>query len=119
EVGSQIVAMRIGFVVGDSLYLYYSGFDPQWSRYGVMTTTVAEAIKYAIAQGLKTVNLSPSLDMSKARWSPRQVDYKSAYEHGGRLRSRVAGQAYLRARSGEGLQSWLLQHLIAARRHWR
>jgi CelD/BcsL family acetyltransferase involved in cellulose biosynthesis len=118
EVGSQIVAMRIGFVVGDSLYLYYSGFDPQWSRYGVMTTTVAEAIKYAIAQGLKTVNLSPSLDMSKARWSPRQVDYKSAYEHGGRLRSRVAGQAYLRARSGEGLQSWLLQHLIAARRHW-
>jgi len=118
DVDGRFVAMRIGFVVGDSLYLYYSGFDPRWSRYSVMTTTVAEAIKYAISHGLKTVNLSPTLDISKARWGPRQVDYKSAYEHGGRLRSRIAGQAYMRARSGEGLQSWLLQHLIAARHHW-
>jgi CelD/BcsL family acetyltransferase involved in cellulose biosynthesis len=118
KVDSQIVAMRIGFVVGGSLYLYYSGFDPQWSRYSVMTTMVAETIKYAIAQGLKTVNLSPTKDISKTRWSPRQVDYGSAYEQAGRLRSRLARRAYVKARSGEGLQSWVLQHLIPARRHW-
>jgi len=118
KVGSQVVAMRIGFIVGTSLYLYYSGFNPEWSRYGVMTTTVAEAIKYAIANGIKTVNLSPTIDMSKARWSPRQIDYKSAYEQSGRLRSRLARGAYMKARSGEGLQSWVLQHLIPARRHW-
>jgi CelD/BcsL family acetyltransferase involved in cellulose biosynthesis len=118
KIGSQVVAMRIGFVVGGSLYLYYSGFDPAWSRYSVMTTTVAEAIKYAIAQGLETVNLSPTLDISKARWSPRQVDYQSAYEQRGRLRSRLARHAYMKARSGEGLQSWVLQHLIPARHHW-
>jgi CelD/BcsL family acetyltransferase involved in cellulose biosynthesis len=119
EVDSQIVAMRIGFLVGGSLYLYYSGFDPQWARYSVMTTTLAEAIKYAIAHGLKTVNLSPTLDISKARWSPRQVDYKSAYEQGERLRSRLASRAYMIARSSEGLQSWVLQHLIPARHNWR
>jgi CelD/BcsL family acetyltransferase involved in cellulose biosynthesis len=119
KVGSQVVAMRIGFVVGGSLYLYYSGFDPAWSRYSVMTTTVAEAIKYAIAQGLKTVNLSPAKDLSKERWSPRQVDYQSAYEHSGRLRSRLARRAYMTARSGEGLQSWVLQHLIPARHNWQ
>jgi CelD/BcsL family acetyltransferase involved in cellulose biosynthesis len=118
KIGSQIVAMRIGFVVGDSLYLYYSGFDPEWARYSVMTTTVAEAIKYAIAHGIKTVNLSPTKDVSKTRWSPREVDYKSVYEQGRRLRSRLARQAYVRARSGEGLQSWFLQHLIPGRRHW-
>jgi hypothetical protein len=83
-----------------------------------MTTTVAEAIKYAIAQGLKTVNLSPTIDISKTRWSPRQVDYQSAYEQSGRLRSRLARHAYMKARSGEGLQSWVLQHLIPARHHW-
>ena len=49
----QIVAMRLGFVVDDSLYLYYSGYDPLWARYSVMTTTVAEALKYAIACGLQ------------------------------------------------------------------
>jgi CelD/BcsL family acetyltransferase involved in cellulose biosynthesis len=118
KVGSQIVAMRIGFVVGDGLYLYYSGFDPQWSRYSVMTTTLAEAIKYAIAHDLKTVNLSPTKDISKTRWSPREVDYKSVYEQGPRLRSRLARQAYVTARSGAGLQSWVLRHLIPARRHW-
>jgi CelD/BcsL family acetyltransferase involved in cellulose biosynthesis len=117
-VGSRIVAMRIGFVVGDSLYLYYSGFDPAWARYGVMTTTVAEAIKYAIAHGLKTVNLSPNLDVSKSRWSPRQVDYKSVYEEGWRLRSRWARRAYVKARSGTGKRSRLLQLLIPARRTW-
>jgi CelD/BcsL family acetyltransferase involved in cellulose biosynthesis len=116
--GAQIVAMRIGFLVGDGLYLYYSGFDPRWSRYGVMTTTVAEVIKYAIAHGLKTVNLSPTQDVSKSRWSPRQVDYKSAYEQGARLRSRLARRTYMTARSGSGLQSWVLRRLILARREW-
>jgi len=111
--------MRLGFVVGDSLYLYYSGFDPAWARYSVMTTTVAEAIKYAIGQGLRTVHLSPTRDISKTRWGPRQVDYGSAYEPKDRLRSRLAHRAYLRARSETGFPSKLLQRLNAARRMWQ
>jgi CelD/BcsL family acetyltransferase involved in cellulose biosynthesis len=118
RVGPQLVATRLGFVTGNSLYLYYSGFDPAWSRYSVMTTTVAEAIKYAIAQGLKTVSLSPAKDVSKTRWSARQVNYASAYENAERLRSRLASGAYLRARSGAGFQSRVLQRLISARRNW-
>jgi CelD/BcsL family acetyltransferase involved in cellulose biosynthesis len=118
KVGTQVVAMRIGFVVGESLYLYYSGFDPKWSRYSVMTTTVAEAIKYAIAHGLKTVNLSPNQDVSKSRWGPRQIDYKSALEQGTGLRSRLATRAYLKARSDAGAQSWLLKRLMPALRSW-
>jgi CelD/BcsL family acetyltransferase involved in cellulose biosynthesis len=119
KIAAQVVAMRIGFVVGDSLYLYYSGFDPEWSRYSVMTTTVAEAIKYAIAHGLKSVNLSPNKDFSKTRWGPRQIDYKAAIEQGAGLRSRLATRAYLKARADPGQQSWLLKHLIPARRTWR
>jgi CelD/BcsL family acetyltransferase involved in cellulose biosynthesis len=118
NIDSQVVAMRIGFVVGGSLYLYYSGFDPAWSRYSVMTTALAEAIKYAIAQGIKTVNLSPTKDVSKTRWGPRQVDYQSAYQQNRRLRSRLARRAYMKAKSGEGLQSWVLQRLITARHNW-
>jgi CelD/BcsL family acetyltransferase involved in cellulose biosynthesis len=117
-IGSQVVATRIGFVTGDSIYLYCSGYDPEWARYSVMTTTVAEAIKYAIAQGLKTVNLSPVKEISKTRWGPRQVDYQAAYQQGGRLRSRIARHAYLRARSADGLQGWVLQHLAPARHSW-
>jgi len=59
KIGSQIVAARIGFVVGTGLYLYYSGYDPKWARYSVMTTTVAEAIKYAIATGSRPSTYRP------------------------------------------------------------
>ena len=118
RIDSKIVATRVGFVVSDSLYLYYSGFDPQWARYSVMTTTVAEAIKYAIVQGLATVNLSPTKDISKTRWGPREVTYRSAYQQGARLHSGLAHRAYLKSRSPEGIQSWILRRLIPARRTW-
>jgi CelD/BcsL family acetyltransferase involved in cellulose biosynthesis len=119
KIDAQVVAMRIGFVVGTSLYMYYSGFNPAWSRYSVMTTTLAEAIKYAIAHGLTSISLSPNKDVSKTRWGPRQVDYQSAIEQGVGLRSRLATRAYLKARSDPGRQSWFLRHLIPARRTWR
>ncbi|MGA2399828.1 MAG: GNAT family N-acetyltransferase [Steroidobacteraceae bacterium] len=106
RIGGEIVAMRIGFVVDDSLYLYYSGYDPRWARYSVMTTTMAEAIKYAIAAGLTSVGLSPTRDLAKTRWGPRQVDYASAYEIRDRLRSRCAYAAYLKARGNE-TPAWL------------
>lgn len=106
RIGGEIVAMRIGFVVEDSLYLYYSGYDPRWARYSVMTTTMAEAIKYAIAAGLTTVGLSPSRDLAKTRWGPRQIDYASVYETRDRLRSRCASGAYLKARGSE-TPAWL------------
>ena len=116
KINSQVVAMRVGFLVGDSLYLYYSGFDPAWARYSVMTTTMAEAIKYAIAHGLKTVNLSPTRDIAKTRWGPRQIDYRSAYQLSGTLRSRFARLVYQQARSGPA--SRLLRRLISAHRDW-
>lgn len=117
-IGGRVVASRIGFEVGGSLYLYYSGFDPEWSKYSVMTTTVAEAVKYAIARGLKTVNLSPGNDVSKTRWSPREIPHQIAYEHSGRLKSRLVRHAYVKARSRAGLQGWLLNRLIPGRRNW-
>jgi CelD/BcsL family acetyltransferase involved in cellulose biosynthesis len=113
KIGAEIVAMRIGFVVGDALYLYYSGFDPQWWNFSVMTTTLTEAIKYAIGLGLRIVNLSPTRDVAKTRWGARQMDYGSAYEIRGRLRSRLANSAYLKIKSDEG--SKLLQRLMVPR----
>jgi CelD/BcsL family acetyltransferase involved in cellulose biosynthesis len=118
EIAGRVVAARIGFVVGDSLYLYYSGFDPGWSKYSVMTTTVAESIKHAIDLRLKTVNLSPGNDISKTRWGPREIPSQTAYEYGGRLSSRLVSHAYVKARSGQGLQGWLLKRLMPGRRHW-
>ncbi|MDP9150430.1 MAG: GNAT family N-acetyltransferase, partial [Myxococcota bacterium] len=75
HVGGVLAATRIGFVLADSLYLYYSGFDPAFAKYSVMTTSVAEAIKYAIGERLGWVNLSTGEDVSKTRWRPLEIGF--------------------------------------------
>jgi len=117
KIGSSVVASRIGFVVGESLYLYYSGFDPAWSKFSVMTTTLAEAIKYAIRCRLKTVNLSPAADPSKTRWAPRVVPYELALEKRDRLRSKIASSAYLFARA-ESSSARILTRTLNLHRRW-
>jgi CelD/BcsL family acetyltransferase involved in cellulose biosynthesis len=98
RIGDAVVASRIGFVVGESLYLYYSGYDPEWGRHSVMTTAVAEAIRYAIEQGFRTVNLSTGTDVSKTRWRPEQITFLSARQSSPSLRGRVMAAAYRAAR---------------------
>ncbi len=100
SIAGQIVSSRLGFVLADTLYLYYSGFDPAWARYSVMNTTTAEALKYSIANGIKTVNLSLHRERSKLRWRPRQVEIHSAIVTRERPRSRMASAAYQLIRSG-------------------
>jgi CelD/BcsL family acetyltransferase involved in cellulose biosynthesis len=75
EIGGQIVATRLAFVAGNHLYFYYSGYDPEWGKYSVMTTVVAEAIKYAIEKRMTSVNLSTWPDESKLRWRPDELHY--------------------------------------------
>ena len=119
RIGAEIVAVRVGFVVGGCLSLYYSGFDPGWARYGVMTTTIAEAMKYAIESGLETVNLSRGTDISKTRWGPAVVPYVCVSESHRRLGSRLAYHCYNSVRSGKGLPSWILRRFGQANRVWR
>jgi CelD/BcsL family acetyltransferase involved in cellulose biosynthesis len=98
-INGEVVASRIGFVVGSSLYLYYSGYDPRFSRYGVMTTTLVEAIKHAIAGGLNAVNLSVGTDDSKCRWAPRAVAFAQAVQTSPSYFGRVAWEIYRCARA--------------------
>jgi CelD/BcsL family acetyltransferase involved in cellulose biosynthesis len=118
RIGTKVVASRIGFVVRDGLYFYYSGFDPAWARYSVMTTTVAEALKYAIASGLTTANLSVTGEQSKLRWRPRLVEFHSALVHREFLSSRIVCSAYRVAMSGKGTPARLLKSLFWAHRDW-
>jgi CelD/BcsL family acetyltransferase involved in cellulose biosynthesis len=112
-VDGQVVATRVGFVMGDTLYLYYSGFDPAFARYSVMTTVLAEIIKFAIAKGIRTVNLSPGTDVGKTRWGPREVPISQLVQVERSVRARVARKAYEFARSGKG---WIGKITAGSRR---
>jgi CelD/BcsL family acetyltransferase involved in cellulose biosynthesis len=98
HVGNRKVAVKLGFAIGGSLYLYYSGFDPAFGRYSVMTTCLAEAIRYAIGQGFAWVDLSTGTDVSKNRWRPERVVYRSAEQISPNLRSQMVHDGYGLAR---------------------
>lgn len=115
RIGAEIVASRIGFAVGDSIYLYYSGFDPAWGRYSVMTTTISEAFKYAIANGFRAVNLSLGPEQSKLRWRPRLVEFRTAIVSRQSLSSRLKCGAYRAAMSTNGAPTSVLRSLLPPR----
>jgi CelD/BcsL family acetyltransferase involved in cellulose biosynthesis len=73
EIAGSVVASRLGFLMGDELYLYFSGYEPAWGAFSVMTTTVAETVKWAIEHEVRLLNLSPGTDVSKTRWGARPV----------------------------------------------
>jgi CelD/BcsL family acetyltransferase involved in cellulose biosynthesis len=116
EIGGRIVATRLGFLLGDELYLYYSGYDMLWGRYSVMTTLVAEAIKWAIQQGLRVVALSTGKDVSKLRWGPRSIVFHSGLQVGAALRSALAFRAYHQVLEARDHDSPLGKLLTVARR---
>lgn len=93
RIKGTVVATRIGFVEGSSLYLYYSGYDPAWGKYSVMTTTLAEALRHAIGEGTTSVNLSTGCDVSKTRWRPDEVVYRSAVQASPSARGRAVALA--------------------------
>jgi CelD/BcsL family acetyltransferase involved in cellulose biosynthesis len=41
RIGDTTVASRVGFTRGDCLYLYYSGYEPAFAQYAIMTRAVA------------------------------------------------------------------------------
>lgn len=75
-----VVATRVGFSFGRELYLYHSGNDPAWDKYSIMTTLLAEIMKWAIGEGVQVLNLSTGNDRSKTRWKPTEIIYSDGVE---------------------------------------
>ena len=117
RIDGRVVATRIGLAASDCLYLYYSGYDPEYARYSIMTTTLVEALKYAIGARYRTANLGSGRDLSKTRWNPREVDYHQGVQVSHELRGRAAHKAF--ALASGALQSPVVwryaQHLLARR----
>ena len=80
EIGGIVVASRLAFLLGSDLYVYYTGYDPAWKTYRVMTVLVTEIIKWAFAHGVERINLSTGRDQSKMRWKPREVLFGDAVQ---------------------------------------
>lgn len=93
-IGDVVVATRLAFVCGDELYLYFSGYLPEWGKYSAMTTVVVEIMKWAISQRFKIVNLSFGCDRSKLRWQPERCDYIGGFSVSRNRRAQLLWPGY-------------------------
>lgn len=94
QIGGKTVASQLAFAMGGDLWLYTSGFDPQWRRYGIMTMLTVEVMQWAIASKYERVNLSCGHDRAKMRWRPAEMAHTYFLESAPSLRGRLAMQAY-------------------------
>ena len=78
EVDGKVLASRMAFLLGDELYLHFSGYDLDWRKHGIMTTLMCECFKWAIERGIKIVNLAKGKDASKIRWRSRESAFHDA-----------------------------------------
>ena len=90
RINGEMVAMRLAFRCKKEMYFYYSGYDPQYSQYSVMTTLLAESLKWCIEKGLQSANLSVGTDVSKTRWGPQDIAYLETHFVHASLRGRIS-----------------------------
>ena len=116
EVAGKVVASRLAFQLDDVLYLYFSGYDPVWRYHSVMTVLMAEMIQWALARGIREINLSTGNDQSKLRWKPKEVLLHEAMLISPSPWVRHSFRAYLR---GADLRAKLRGEGAVARQFWR
>jgi CelD/BcsL family acetyltransferase involved in cellulose biosynthesis len=112
RIGGAVVAARVGFVLGQELYLYFTGYRSEFARFSVMTTTTAEAIQWAIYRGLKLVNFSPGRDVSKTRWSPNEILFRDALLGSGNRPSHWKEAAFMRVRDERLRKTGVVSRLL-------
>jgi CelD/BcsL family acetyltransferase involved in cellulose biosynthesis len=101
HVNGELAAIRLAFAFDHELYLYFSGFDPEWKKYGVMTTLVVEIIKWSIEHKFGLLNLSTGKDLSKLRWKPNEITFQDITQPSCSLRGQfvLRAEAWVRNRS--------------------
>ncbi len=72
EVGNEVVAAQIWLERSRTLFLYYSGYLPEWSKYSVAMVTSSEILKAGIARGFDRVEFLRGTGQFKTRWDTQQ-----------------------------------------------
>jgi CelD/BcsL family acetyltransferase involved in cellulose biosynthesis len=106
-IGTKPVASQLTFTMGKDLWLFASGFEPNWRRYGVMTMLTTEVMQWALRSNYEVVNLSCGHDRGKSRWRPSEITFTHVLEKSPGLRGRLAMRSYRALDDARHLSAWL------------
>ncbi|HEV2140249.1 MAG TPA: GNAT family N-acetyltransferase [Candidatus Dormibacteraeota bacterium] len=68
HVDGDVVAGQMWFERDCRIFLYYSGFVPEWSKYGVQLVTTLEVLKHGMRRGVRHVEFLRGGGQLKERW---------------------------------------------------
>jgi CelD/BcsL family acetyltransferase involved in cellulose biosynthesis len=64
----EVVAAQMWFERAGTIFLYYSGFEPAWAKYGVQLVTTLEVLKHGMGRGIHHVEFLRGGGQLKERW---------------------------------------------------
>jgi CelD/BcsL family acetyltransferase involved in cellulose biosynthesis len=94
EIDGSVAGCQVGYVLGRELYMYFSGYDPAWAKYSLMTRLMAEVIKWATEQNFNLINLSTGKDLSKLRWKPEEIILSHHLQFASNMRGSLVRHAF-------------------------
>jgi CelD/BcsL family acetyltransferase involved in cellulose biosynthesis len=68
RIGDEVVAAQMWFEKRTTIWLYYSGFLPSWSKYSVALVTTLEVLKQGMQRGFDRVEFLRGGGQLKERW---------------------------------------------------
>ncbi|HZQ49640.1 MAG TPA: GNAT family N-acetyltransferase [Candidatus Dormibacteraeota bacterium] len=72
RVHGEVVAAQLWLEQSGTVFLYYSGFLPAWSKYSVAMITTSEIFKDAMARDVHRVEFLRGANHFKSRWGTQQ-----------------------------------------------
>jgi CelD/BcsL family acetyltransferase involved in cellulose biosynthesis len=117
RVHGDVVAAQLWLEQAGTIFLYYSGFLPGWSKYSVAMITTSEIFKDAMARNVHRVEFLRGANHFKSRWGTEQRVESDVVL--GRNRALVsARERYFvqRKRLGQRLDRWRFRIEDAVRR---
>lgn len=78
-VDGRDVAAQLWFEQGGTIFLHYSGYEPEWSRYSVAMIVTSEIIRLGIERGMKRVEFLRGTKQFKTRWNTYQRSETDVY----------------------------------------
>ena len=73
------VAAQLWFEQEGTMFLHYSGYDPEWSRFSVAMIVTSEIIRLGIERGMKRVEFLRGSKQFKTRWNTNQRKETDVY----------------------------------------
>ena len=72
EVDGTDVAAQLWFERNGTIFLHYSGYEPEWSRFSVAMVVTSEIIRIGVERGMRRVEFLRGTKQFKTRWNTEQ-----------------------------------------------